>query len=116
MVISVRNYAVEVVNPQTGKAYKFDDIGCTIEWFRDEKISWEDKAKIYITDKLDGKFIDAKTALYDINSHTPMDFGFGAYTKQDAPKDKNLIDYEQVRLKILRGETMQNPIIKKQYQ
>ena len=112
MVISERKYAVEVVNPNNGKAYKFDDLGCAIEWLRDNKISWEKEAKIYITDKISGRFIDAKNALYDVNSRTPMDYGFGAYSKQDMQNGKKFIYYEEVRLKILRGETMQNPAMK----
>jgi len=39
-----------------------------------------------------------------------MHYGFGAYEK----KRDNTISFEQMRLLTLRGETMANPIIRKQ--
>ena len=115
MVISDRGYGVEVVNPHTGKSYKFDDLGCAILWFKENKPAWEKDAKIYIADAKTKKFIDAKKAFYDIGSTTPMDYGFSAYENKDEVKFKNhLMSFDEVRLAILRGETMQNPYIKKQ--
>ncbi len=114
MVVSERKFAVQAVNPQNGKSYMFDDIGCAVLWFKEEKISWEDKANIFITDVYTGKFIDARKAYYDTNSRTPMDFGFAAYQDKNSTTDKkDIINYKEVRLRVLRGETMQNPIIKK---
>ena len=46
MVTSDRHHAVQVIDPKTGKSYMFDDIGCTLLWFEDEKISWKDQAKV----------------------------------------------------------------------
>jgi nitrous oxide reductase accessory protein NosL len=110
MVVSERHYAVQVVNPNTGKSYMFDDLGCMVLWFQEEKVSWEDKALIYISDAISGDFIDARKAYYDTNSRTPMDYGFGAYKdKESIDSSKNIITYDEARLKILRGETMQNP-------
>jgi hypothetical protein len=38
-----------------------------------------------------------------------MDYGFGAYEdKNSIDASKTIITYEEARLKILRGETMQN--------
>lgn len=114
MVVSERHYAVQVINPNNGKSYMFDDLGCTVIWFNEEKISWEDQAKIYITDATNGKFIDARKAYYDTNSRTPMDYGFGAYAqKSSIDPSKTIIGYDEVRLRILRGETTQNPLIRK---
>ncbi|MBT3280550.1 MAG: hypothetical protein HOJ96_04125 [Campylobacteraceae bacterium] len=109
MVVSERHYSVQVVNPTNGKSHMFDDLGCMIIWFKEEKILWEDKADIYINDVISGKFIDARKAFYDTNSRTPMDYGFGAYEdKNSIDASKTIITYEEARLKILRGETMQN--------
>lgn len=114
MVISERKYAVQVINPQNGKSYMFDDIGCTIEWFKEENIEWEKNAILYITDANNGEFIDARKAFYTTNSRTPMDYGFGAYkNRSDLDNNQEIIDFEEVRLRILRGETMQHPLIKK---
>jgi len=112
MVVSDRKNTGQVIDPKTGKSYMFDDLGCLVLWFKDENIDWENKAIIYITDIKTGKFIDARKAWYDTNSsRTPMDYGFGAHEKQN--KTKSYITYDEARLKILRGETMQNPQIKK---
>jgi hypothetical protein len=114
MVVSERKFAVQAVNPKDGKSYMFDDIGCAVQWFKEEKISWEHIANIFITDANTGEFIDARKAYYDTNSRTPMDFGFAAYQdKNSITNKKEIINYKEVRLRILRGETMQNPIIKK---
>ncbi len=113
MVVSERYYAVQVVNPNKGKSYMFDDLGCAILWFKEEQITWEKDAKVYIADAVHGKFIDAKTAYYDTSSRTPMDYGFGAFTdKSLIDSSKEIIGFDEVRLRILRGETMQNPLIK----
>ena len=56
------------------------------------------------------KYIDAKKAYYSLDEITPMGYGFGAYKlKQDG-----YVDYETMSLKMLRGENMNNPLIKKQ--
>lgn len=60
MIISDRNYAVQVVNPQDGKSYYHDDIGCAILWFEESEISWKNEAIIYVADANSGKWIDAK--------------------------------------------------------
>lgn len=54
MIISDRNYAVQVVNPQDGKSYYHDDIGCAILWFEESEISWKNEAIIYVADANSG--------------------------------------------------------------
>ncbi len=111
MVVSDRNHAAQVIDPKNGRSYMFDDLGCVVLWFQDNDIQWEKEAIIYITDINTGKFIDAKKAWYDTTSRTPMDYGFGAHEKKDS--SKHYITYDEARLRILRGETMQNPQLKK---
>ena len=60
MIISDRNYVVQVVNPQDGKSYYHDDIGCAILWFEESEISWKNEVTIYVADVNSGKWIDAK--------------------------------------------------------
>ena len=38
-----------------------------------------------------------------------MEYGFGAYKKAN----KNFIDFETMRLRVLRGETLRDPYIRK---
>lgn len=86
MVISERNHAAQVVNMGNGRVYKFDDIGCVPLWFKEENISWKNKANIWITDVDSGEWIDAKTAFYDDMSITPMAYGFAAHKTKEAIK------------------------------
>jgi nitrous oxide reductase accessory protein NosL len=102
MVISDRNHAVQVINPEDGKAYVFDDIGCTILWFKEQNVKWEEKAVIWITDIKTAKWIDAKKAFYDTMNLTPMAYGFGAHEiKSDIQEGLEVIDYEKVKQRVL---------------
>ncbi len=97
MVVSDRDNAVQVINPATGKAYMFDDIGCMVLWFDDEKIPWKDKAVIWVTDATNGKWIDARKAYYDTENITPMAYGFSAHTtKESIAKGQEIVDFNEV--------------------
>ncbi len=106
MAISERKFAVQVVNPQDGKVYKFDDIGCAVLWFDEEKIPWKDQAKIWITDAKTGKWIDARKAKYTDDSITPMAYGFAAYTDKTFPAGHQARDYNYVAKTIFKIEEL----------
>ena len=109
MVTCDRHHAVQVINPQNGKVYMFDDIGCTLLWFDDEKIAWKEQAKIWITDVDSKKWIDARTAYYDAENITPMAYGFAAHaSKEHIKKDKEIIGYADLFKKILEIEQKNN--------
>jgi nitrous oxide reductase accessory protein NosL len=112
MAISERKFAVQVIDPITKRAYKFDDIGCAVLWFDEEKIPWREKAVIWITDAKTGEWIDAKKALYTDDSITPMAFGFAAFTKETAPKDRKLHDFEYVKKMIFEIERLNKKRVK----
>ena len=116
MVVSDRKHTVEVINPDDGESYVFDDLGCTVEWFKEKNLPWQKRAIIWITDSKTGQWINAKEAYYDTDSRTPMDYGFGAYKNRDEiNKNKKVVRYNEVVIKILRGEHMGNPAIRKNY-
>jgi len=85
----------------------FDDIGCMILWAKKHNSNLEE-AKVFTKDTQ--KYIKATEAHYTINERTPMGYGFTAYEKPQ----KGSINFKEMRLKMLRGETMQNPKIRKQ--
>ena len=102
MVISDRNHAVQVINPEDGKVYVFDDIGCTILWFKEQDIKWEEKAIIWITDIKSSKWIDAKKALFDTMNITAMEYGFGAHeNKEEVQAGLEVIDFNEVKKRVL---------------
>ncbi len=103
MVISEKNYAVQVVNPQNGNVYKFDDIGCVIFWFKEENITWKDSAKIWVADVKTSKWLDARVVSYDTMNLTPMAYGFGAHeNKNSIEKNQEIIDFFEVTKRVLK--------------
>jgi len=106
MAISDRKFGFEIIDPNTGKAYKFDDIGCGILWLDEEKIPWQDKAIMWVTDAKTGEWIDAKKAYYTDDSITPMAYGFAAYSDKTKPKDKKLHDFNYVKKMIFKIEKL----------
>ena len=109
MVVSDRQHATQVISPTNGRSYMYDDIGCAILWFDEEKIAWADKAKIWVTDITTGKWIDARTAVYDTNNITSMAFGFGAHENNSTMKaGEESIDFEEMSKRIFKIEAKQN--------
>ncbi len=103
MVVSDRKNTVQVRHPDTGRKYMFDDIGCTILWFKEEKIQWKDRSVIWINDVTTGEWIDARTAFYDTENITPMAYGFSAHlTKDTIKKDQEIIDFNEVVKRVIK--------------
>ena len=107
MVIDDLAYASQVV-AQDGKTWFFHDHGGFVHWLEDK--SFKNNVVIWVMSKDTKRWINAKDTYYSLNDITPMGYGFGAYEY----KRNNMIVYEEMKLKMLRGETMNNPLIKKQ--
>lgn len=106
MIISDRNYAAQVVNPSNGKAYKFDDIGCAVLWFKEQNIAWKNEAAIYVIDVDTGKWIDARKAVWSNFNITPMSYGFAAHSAKESVKmipDRKIFDFAQVEESVLKA-------------
>jgi len=103
MVVSDRKNTAQVRDPSNGKKYVFDDIGCTILWFKEENIPWKDKAVIWITDISTGDWINAREAFYDTENITPMAYGFSAHkTKDTIKKGQEIIDFNEVEKRVIK--------------
>lgn len=100
MVISDRNYAVQIVNKTDGKRYYYDDIGCAVLWFKEKSLDWQNSAVIYVTDANSGKWLDASKAHWTYGANTPMDFGFSANESEVVGVDN--FDYIHVQEQILK--------------
>jgi len=91
-----------------GEAYYFDDPGCMILWAQKNEISCKSvQAKIFANDSK--KYINVLEAFYTINEKTPMLYGFSAYENEQ----NSTIDFAEVKIRMLRGEHMANPKIRK---
>jgi len=107
MVIHELTYASQVVAPD-GKTWFFHDHGDFVEWLKDKPFAKD--AVIWVMSRDTHRWINGKKAFYTVNEETPMEYGFGAYEK----RGKGMIDFDTMRLRVLRGETMKDPKIRKQ--
>ena len=109
MVIDDLAFSSQVVSP-SGKTYFFHDHGGMAKWIKNKE--FEKDAKMWVMTLDSKKYIDAKKAYYSLDDETPMGYGFGAYeNKQDG-----FIEFDEMQLRMLRGETMNNPLIRKKLQ
>ncbi len=108
MAISERRFAAQVIDPRTGKVYKFDDLGCAVLWMDEEKIPWREKAILWITDAKTGEWIDARKALYMEGAITPMAYGLAAYSKKTLPKGTRPVDFKTAIERIREVEEANN--------
>lgn len=92
-----------------GKTYFFDDPGCLILWIKEQKIASE-TLTLWIYSMDTHRWIDMRKAHFDTKEITPMGHGFAAYENAQ----EGFIDFEEMHLHMLRGESMANPKIKKQ--
>ncbi len=106
MIITDTTHAAEVVAPN-GNTWFFDDPGCMILWLEDKP--FKTQATLWVKAVDTGKWIDAKKAWYTRTDNTPMHYGFGARET----KSEGLISFEEMRLKMLRGENLTDPRIRK---
>ncbi|AFL69637.1 hypothetical protein [Sulfurospirillum barnesii] len=91
-----------------GKTYFFDDIGCFVLWQAEQKIELEG-GKLWVFSRDSKRYIDGFDAWYSLRDETPMQYGFGAYEG----KKEAFVGYEQMRLRMLRGENMSDPRVRK---
>jgi len=89
------------------KTHFFDDIGCAIVWLKEHKIEPE-TITFWVFSHESNRYIDAQKASYTFTEETPMLYGFVAY---ESPKE-GMIDFQEMRLRMLRGETMSDPKIR----
>jgi len=107
MPIEKLENSCQVVAPD-GKTWFFDDVGCMALWI--ENKAFIKDATIWVYAKDVQKYIDARTAWYSLTEETPMRYGFGAY----AINKEGYIDFETMRAKMLRGENLTDPYIRKE--
>ncbi len=93
-----------------GRTFVFDDPGCMIKWLHKNHYDPKD-VKLWTYSDDTHRWIDAKKAHYSLTDNTPMRYGFGAYEKK--AKGKKLIPFDEMRLRMLRGENLTNPKIRK---
>ena len=91
-----------------GKTWFFDDVGCLALWLEDNK--HRDEMVLWVYTRDTEEWIDGRQAWYSRIDNTPMNYGFAAYGNQ---ADDRIVFDEMFR-KMLRGENLTNPYIKKE--
>jgi len=103
MVLSDRKFSAQVLHPDNGRKFAFDDIGCVILWFKEDRIEWADRAVIWVNDAKTGEWIDARKAWYDVENITPMAYGFGAHlTKESIIQGQEIIDFNEATRRVIK--------------
>lgn len=105
MFIVGKKYTVQVITSDN-KTHFFDDPGCAVLWMDANGLTRKDVTLWFYT--VDTKKW-SKDVYFSIYDGTPMRYGFGAYEK----KRDGFIDYEEMKLRMRRGENMTNPKIRK---
>lgn len=64
MTIMDKHFSAEILTGK-GRAIKFDDLGCLLQYIKDEHFT-DDDARIFVADynNPDGEFLDARNAIY----------------------------------------------------
>lgn len=106
MLIKKLDNTAQVVAPN-GNTWFFDDPGCMVLWLKDK--SFKDGAKLWVHTLDTNRWIEAKSASYGVRDHTEMHYGFGS--RENSTKDT--IDFDEMVLRMYRGENLTNPKIKK---
>ncbi len=103
MVLSDRKFSAQTINPHTGRRYFFDDIGCVVLWFKENKIAWSEEAVIWVNDARTGEWIDARKAFYDTENITPMAYGFGAHVrKEEINEGQEIVDFTELTGRVIQ--------------
>ncbi|WP_458701016.1 hypothetical protein ACKGJI_02685 [Sulfurospirillum sp. 1307] len=107
MFIVGKKYTAQIVTSDN-KTHFFDDPGCAVLWLDSHRDYAKDRVFwVYTVDTK--KWLHVEDAYFSISDATPMRYGFGAYEN----KKDGFIDYEEMKLRMLRGENMTNPKIRK---
>ena len=106
MPLTTKLHTAQAIMPNK-RVYFFDDPGCLAKWYIKQKNKNSIKLWIYTDDT--HRYIDAKKAWYKLGDKTPMGYGFGAYEK----KPKDAVDFNTFVVMVQRGETLQNPAVRK---
>lgn len=92
------------------KKIYFDDLGCLILYTHKKKTNLK-RVNVQTFASDTERFINPFKGYYRIDEKTPMMYGFSAYENKI---DDSMIDFNEVTIKMLRGEHMGNPKIRKQ--
>lgn len=109
MLISDPRFAAEVRGGEKKTLYKFDDIGCAINWLNRQKWSGDAATEIWVAEHSSTRekviWLDAREARYMEGKLSPMDYGFGAVAPSTQASGEPLgIGFVALTTQILAGK------------
>jgi copper chaperone NosL len=108
MLLETEEYAAEVISKE-GITWFFHDPGGVPLWIKDRGEDFKKEADIWFMTLDTKKWKRSGEVWFSITDNTPMEYGFGAYEH----KKKGYIPYKEMELRMLRGENMTDPRVKK---
>jgi len=133
MMVKKLNTSAQVVTPK-GETYFFDDVGCMIRWVNENNFDFEKDVQMFVYVPECSCYIDAYDAWYIRDGITPIGYGviaygtsmgalrsdltradqeYGSNNYKDKDTEKEIYEFDEVKLYVLRGETLLHPLIKK---
>jgi len=110
MTITKLKDSVQAISPE-GKTWFFDDMGCFALWYKN--IAFQKEAKVWAYSRDTNEYIDAKEAWYSKTDNTEMGYGFAAYKSKTNKVIGEMVSFDEMLVKMYRGENMANPQIRK---
>jgi len=102
MFVSDPRFAAEVRGGEKRKLYKFDDIGCAINWLNTQEWAGDEATEIWVADVASTRekviWLNAREARYVKGELTPMNYGYSAVA---ASSEMQGIDFVEMTSKIL---------------
>jgi nitrous oxide reductase accessory protein NosL len=96
MAISDRHFAAAVRGGPRNEAFKFDDIGCALQWLAKQPWGREGQVKIWVARHRDGEWLDARAARYLGGKTSPMGFNYAAVDATEGG-----VDFEELKRLVL---------------
>jgi len=95
MTLGSRRFAAQVRGPDRRRVHLFDDIGCALDWIRENVDETQrDSLEIWVGDPTGAKWIDARKARFAAGFETPMGYGY-ATAPPDARDSIDLAELER---------------------
>jgi hypothetical protein len=94
MDIHSKEHTTQLID-KSGKAHFFDDVGCMVLWIEKQKPTI---SSLWVFTKDTKRYIKIDNAKFLPNEKSPMGYNFGIYENS-----KDGISYDEMRLKIIRG-------------
>ncbi len=108
MILTTEEHAAEVIS-NDGITWFFHDPGGVPLWIKERGADIKSSADIWFLTADTKKWKKSTEVWFSLTDKTPMEYGFGAYEH----KKKGYISYQEMELRMLRGENMRDPRVRK---